>query len=336
MEDEAKMGAKMSESSTAVTDIWKHVFGFTDAAIVKCAIELGIPDVMMSLGGDSIKLSQLSLALGLGVPAPSLLRIMRFLANRGFFKFSLSHDRTDPAYSLTPLSKLLLKDGPGSLAPFILFQSHPAMVAPWHNMAARVRGEDMPYEKANGEDIWENMESNRELGRILDAGLACHARILVPALIEKWPELFDNVKTVVDVGGGNGSAMGRQERVINIGGDMFEEVPKADAAFLMWVLHDWSDNDCIRILRNCSDAVPKDKGKVIIVEAVIEEDEEEGQGDGLRGVRLTLDMAMMAHTKEGKERTRREWEYLLKEAGFSTHTINPIPAILHSVIQVFP
>ncbi|KAI4318660.1 hypothetical protein MLD38_032336 [Melastoma candidum] len=356
------MGAKMSgdESSTAVTDIWKYVFGFADAAIVKCAIELGIPDVMMSLSGDSIKLSQLSLALGLGVPAPSLLRIMRFLANRGFFKLSVSHYRNDPAYSLTPLSKLLLKDGPGSLAPLILFESHPAMVAPWHNMAARVRGEDMPYEKANGEDIWEHMESNRELGRILDAGLACHARILVPALIEKWPELFDNVKTVVDVGGGNGSAMGevtrmipsikainfdlphvvaevpRQERVINTGGDMFKEVPKADAAFLMWVLHDWSDNDCIRILKNCSDAVPKDKGKVIIVEAVIEEDEEEGEGDGLRGVRLTLDMVMMSHTKEGKERTRREWEYLLKEAGFSTHTINPIPAILHSVIQAFP
>ncbi|KAI4318663.1 hypothetical protein MLD38_032339 [Melastoma candidum] len=117
---------------------------------------------------------------------------------------------------------------------------------------------------------------------------------------------------------------------------MFEEVPKADAAFLMWVLHDWSDNDCIRILKNCSDAVPKDKGKVIIVEAVIEEDEEEGEGDELRGVRLTLDMVMMAHTKEGKERTRREWEYLLKEAGFSTHTIKPIPAILQSVIQAFP
>ncbi|KAI4318659.1 hypothetical protein MLD38_032335 [Melastoma candidum] len=155
------MGSK--ESSTAViTYGWKYVFGFADAAIVKCAIELGIPDVMMSLGGDSTKLSQLSLALGLGVPAPSLLRIMRFLASRGFFKLSVSHDRSDPAYSLTPLSKLLIKDGPGSLAPFILFKSHPAMLALWHNMAAHERAEDMPYEKANGDDLWEHLESNRE------------------------------------------------------------------------------------------------------------------------------------------------------------------------------
>ncbi|KAL0295804.1 UNVERIFIED_CONTAM: Acetylserotonin O-methyltransferase [Sesamum calycinum] len=56
---------------------------------------------------------------------------------------------------------------------------------------------------------------------------------------------------------------------------MFEIVPNADAAFLMSVLHDWGDDECIDILKNCREAIPKDTGKVMIVEAVI--DEGEGQ-----------------------------------------------------------
>ena len=40
---------------------------------------------------------------------------------------------------------------------------------------------------------------------------------------------------------------------------------------LQWVLHDWGDDDCIRILKKCREAIPIDKGKVIIVEAIIDE-----------------------------------------------------------------
>ncbi|KAL6217997.1 hypothetical protein ACLB2K_011214 [Fragaria x ananassa] len=59
--------------------------------------------------------------------------------------------------------------------------------------------------------------------------------------------------------------------------------------------------------RNCREAIPKDKGKVIILEAIIEEDELEE--DELTNVRLMLDMVMMTHTNTGKERTLKEWGY---------------------------
>ncbi|KAH1040462.1 hypothetical protein J1N35_042205 [Gossypium stocksii] len=116
----------------------------------------------------------------------------------------------------------------------------------------------------------------------------------------------------------------------NVGGDMFMSIPNADAAFIMfstffpfiiwsyminpysihcklqWVLHDWDDEECIKILKKCREAIPEDKGKVIIVEAVLEEDKE---GNELGFVGLMLDMAMMAHTDKGKERTLKEWSY---------------------------
>jgi len=92
-------------------------------------------------------------------------------------------------------------------------------------------------------------------------------------------------------------------------------------------------------LKKCREAISKEKGRVIIVEAVIEEKEEEGGGGGrrqrgLEDVGLMLDMVMMAHTNFGKERTLGEWEYVIKMAGFSSYTVKPIHAV-QSVILAF-
>ncbi|VVA15751.1 PREDICTED: (RS)-norcoclaurine, partial [Prunus dulcis] len=43
-----------------------------------------------------------------------------------------------------------------------------------------------------------------------------------------------------------------------------------------WVLHNWGDDECIRILKKCREAILENKGKVIIVEAVMDEKDERG------------------------------------------------------------
>src|ERR1044072_1747731 len=99
------------------------------------------------------------------------------------------------------------------------------------------------------------------------------------------------------------------------------------------ILHNWGDEDCIRILKNCREAVPKENGKVIIVDVVIEE--EGGKHDKLKDSGLMLDMAMMAYTESGKQRTLKEVEYLINMAGFSTFKVKEIKAV-QSVILAFP
>lgn len=96
-------------------------------------------------------------------------------------------------------------------------------------------------------------------------------------------------------------------------------------------MHDWGDDECIQILKKCREAIPEGKGKVIIVEAVMEEEEENKYKD----VGLMLDMVMMAHTNIGKERTLKEWAYVLSQAGFTTHTVKHIDAV-QSVIAAYP
>ncbi|GKA66738.1 caffeate O-methyltransferase family protein [Tanacetum coccineum] len=212
--------------------IWKFILGFTPMALVKCAIELGIADILEK---HESPMTLVDLALEIGCSQSSLYRIMRWLFGGG--------------------------DG----------------------TAIRSIVEAFPWIKG----------INYDLPHVVSVSPACNG-------------------------------------IEHVGGNMFDHVPKADGVLLMKVLHDWTEEDCIRILRNCRNAIPQD-GKVIIVDAIVgrKEDHE------FKEVGLLLDMVMIAHTSDGKERTIDEWSYVLHEAGFTRYTLKHIQTY-QSVIEVFP
>ncbi|XP_038888695.1 acetylserotonin O-methyltransferase-like [Benincasa hispida] len=343
---------KKEEEGQARVQIWKYIFGFVEMAIVKCVIELKIVDTIES-HGSSMTLSQLSSALNCS--SSLLYRIMRFLVPRGIFKQEITQENLT-SYAQTPLSRLLASSSKNSMAPFLLLESNPVMLAPWHGLSARIKGTgETPFEAAHGKDVWSFAAADPIHNIVINDAMSCTARVLtVPAILEDCPKIFEGIGSLVDVGGGNGTCLSMivktcpwikginfdlphvisssQEYVgvQHVGGNMFDSIPKADAAFFMWVLHDWDDETCIKILKNCRDAIPEKTGKVIIVEAVIEEKEENNLSD----VGLMLDMVMMAHTNNGKERTAKEWGYVLHQAGFTRYTITHIP-VVQSVIQGF-
>ncbi|GER34023.1 O-methyltransferase [Striga asiatica] len=353
--------ANDDEYLRAKSEIWSYVFGFTPMAVVKCAIELRIADTLESHGG-SMTISDLSAALGCSPPI--LGRIMRYLAHRGFFKQTRKLD--DPPekiyYAQTALSRMLMKDSDDSMIAFVMFESSPVMLAPWHKLSARARedGVGSAFEAAHVEDIWSYAAKNPEHSKLMDDAMSSHARVAVSEIVDQYPAAFEGVRTLVDVGGGDGTALRtlvklcpwvrginfdlphvvsvapRSDGVDHVEGDMFEKVPEADACFLMWVLHDWSDDECIQILKNCREAVPKDTGKVMIAEAVINEGGEKEEDEHMYAdVRLALDMVMLAHTEKGYERTIKEWDHVIKAAGFTKYTVRHIHAIV-SVIEAYP
>ncbi|KAL1565873.1 acetylserotonin O-methyltransferase-like isoform X1 [Salvia divinorum] len=309
------MDVKSIKEEKAEVEIWQYVFGFTPMAVVKCAIELEIADAVESRGG-AVSLPDLASAVAC---SPSALgRIMRYLTHRGFFEL---HESTNQ-YSNTPLSLLILKSGANSLAPLLVMEASPTMLAPWHGLGARAsRDGSSGFKAAHGEEIWEFGSQNPAQSKLFNDGMASHARRAVSEIVERYGGVFEGIGSLVDVGGGDGTALrciveacpwirginydlphvvsAAQQRqgVEHVAGDMFEHVPKADAAFIMWVLHDWSDDECVQILTKCREAVPKEPGKVIIAEAVIFEGEE----DKYRDVKLALGVAMLSHTDKGKE-----------------------------------
>ena len=97
-------------------------------------------------------------------------------------------------------------------------------------------------------------------------------------------------------------------------------------------MHDWTDESCVEILRNCKKAIPEKTGKLIIADIVLQTDD---QCDQLDDVRMVMDLAMFAVTTGGKERTEQEWKKLLEDGGFARYKIIKIPA-LESIIEAYP
>ncbi|KAH7862771.1 hypothetical protein Vadar_009268 [Vaccinium darrowii] len=102
--------------------------------------------------------------------------------------------------------------------------------------------------------------------------------------------------------------------VQHVGGDMFESVPKGDVIFMKWILHEWSDELCLKLLKNCWNALPE-SGKVIIVESILSENPQDN--DPISRIGFTVDMITWTMNPRGKERTEKEFEALAKAAGFA-------------------
>jgi hypothetical protein len=88
---------------------------------------------------------------------------------------------------------------------------------------------------------------------------------------------------------------------------MFNSAPPADAYMMKLILHDWNDDECVRILRNQHEAATPG-GRVFIVEHVIPSVQTS------RFAKL-FDIHMMCWGT-GRERTQEEYATLLEKAGW--------------------
>jgi caffeic acid 3-O-methyltransferase len=91
---------------------------------------------------------------------------------------------------------------------------------------------------------------------------------------------------------------------------------------LQWIIHDWEDEECVKLLRRSYEATPAN-GKVLIVEAVVEGGKETESMS--RRLGFLYDIAMMVYTTGGKERTEEEFKGLFQRAGFKSYTIINLP-----------
>lgn len=149
------------------------------------------------------------------------------------------------------------------------------------------------------------------------------------SVLETYPEtkgiLFD-LPDVVERAAPNVTASPSADRVRIVGGSFFDTVPSADLYLLKQILHDWSDEECITILRNVRSAI-NPGGRVAVVDFLMPDEPEPTAGMG-------TDIAMM-FWDTGRERKRDEFEKLFESSGFvlSRITANPNG---QSVIEAVP
>jgi hypothetical protein len=99
-------------------------------------------------------------------------------------------------------------------------------------------------------------------------------------------------------------------------GSFFDAIPTgADAYFMKHIIHDWGDEDCVRILRNCKTAMP-DHAKLLVCEKVVPPGIEPS-------VAKTMDLVMLVLTDGGRERSEQEFRDLFARAGLRLARVVP-------------
>jgi ubiquinone/menaquinone biosynthesis C-methylase UbiE len=145
---------------------------------------------------------------------------------------------------------------------------------------------------------------------------------LAVALLEKYPHLRG---VVLDVPALIPIAKERMKskddsvasRLEYIGGNMFISLPPADTYIFKHIIHDWDDDHCVRVLRNCRNTMQGD-GRIICIDSIVPP---MGDSGGLAA--KVTDIVMMSFIA-GKERTKGQWEHLYKDAGFRISAITPL------------
>jgi SAM-dependent methyltransferase len=233
---------------------------------------------------------------------------------------------------------------PGNLKDLFIAETDHVHWSSWEKAADAVRTGNPQPKPVFGLAAFEYYTKHRDEGEQFGKAMENVSGFAAQAVLEAYD--FSGVKTIMDVGGGNGSlallvlskhpemkgkvfdlpyiepqaklgiqAAGAAHRCEFHAGDFFQEVPKgADLHALKFILHDWNDEECVQILRCCRAALAPG-GKVLIVEMLVPE---EIRPDFV----MLMDLNMLVMTG-GRERTAKEFEKVLNDAGFEMTRVIP-------------
>ncbi|XP_054811301.1 probable O-methyltransferase 3 [Prosopis cineraria] len=338
---------------------WNLIFSFINSVSVKCAVDLGIPDIIHN-HGRPMPLSELIISLPIHASKATFVpRLMRLFVHNGLFsQQQVPENSSEEAYALTSASKLLLSDNTLSVTPLMHVVLNPVLMKPFFSLSSWFQNDDpTPFNTVHGKDLWEYAGQDPELNQMFNYAMASDAQIVTSVVIERCTGMFAGLESLVDVGGGTGTlakAIAKTFPLLKctvfdlphvvaglqgsgnlkyVAGDMFKEIPPANAILLKGILHDWNDGDCVKILKKCKEAITSNgnEGKVIVIDIMIEHDKKD---DKTIEAQLFSDMIMMALVT-GRERNEKEWANLIITSGFSDYKVTPVLGI-RSIIEVYP
>jgi orsellinic acid C2-O-methyltransferase len=286
------------------------------------------------------------LAAASGTDAPSLRRVIRLLASAGVFE-----EQASGAIALTALGQCLRTGVPGSAHAMVMLFAGERIQENWKELEYCVRTGNPAYRQRGIEDPFAEPQRTPDEAAAFDAAMADMTRLTAIAVAAAYD--FSRLRTVVDVGGGNGALLtgllkanphlrgivfdqpdatarartqiadsGLAARCEAIGGDFFKDVPAGgDAYLLKHVIHDWDDARAITILGNCRRAMRTD-GTLLIVEGVYPPRIDQSLAS--RGAAAN-DVNMLVNTG-GRQRSEAEFRSLYDGAGFTLRRLVPTTA----------
>ena len=336
------MSEQHADPATAVRRL---VEGFQVSQALHVAATMGIADLLV--GGSR---TSDELAAATRTHPPTLYRLLRALAS-----VDVLRELDGFRFELTPLGECLRSDVPNSVQGWAAFIGRPYFWQAWAALEHSVRTGENAFQHVHGTDVWSYRAARPDESAVFDRAMTSLSRRSSAALLAAYD--FGRFRTIVDVGGGNGAllagvlvanpklegtvfdlphvvehapALLAQAKVASrcrvVGGSFFESVPEgADAYILRAVIHDWSDEDSIRILSVVRRAIGAD-GVLLLIERVIAPPNEG------RDVKFS-DLNMLVGPG-GRERSREEYAAIFEASGFRLSAV--VPAGAYSLVEAAP
>ncbi|KAL4374308.1 hypothetical protein HN51_008105 [Arachis hypogaea] len=351
----------IDELFKAQAHLYRVMASYTLPMCVKWAIDLSIPNIIHNRHSHSISLSDLVSALNAPPPKTQYVqRIMRLLTHDGIFAVVVNEESKEEEYVLTPTSELLVKGTDHCVSAMAEYIINPTTVGFYNYLAKWTCDEkgQTTVETALGSSAgyWDFIHENPKELKIFNDGMESDSNVVRFALRD-CKSVFEGLDSLVDVGGATGNTakiiceafpklkcrvldlphvvagLPETENLKFFGGSMFDFIPHADAILFKWVLGNWSDDHCIQVLEKCKEAISGKSGggKVIIIDIVINENEDEHD---VMELKLFSDIAAMT-LLDGKERDEKDWKKLFLKAGFKNYKVFSIFGF-RSLIEVYP
>ncbi|MCF6155288.1 MAG: methyltransferase [Candidatus Brocadia sp.] len=321
--------------------------GHFRAQAIYVAAKLGIADLLKDGPKTINELSNATKA-----HAYSLYRLLRALASIDIFQ-----EEEEGRFGLTPLATTLQSDSTTSVLPGVLLAGSEFHWEAWSNLFHSVMTGESAFEHINGIRFFDYLAKNPDAGVTFDAWMTRSSEMQIPAIVNSYD--FSGYQTIVDIGGGHGSLLaailkanphlkgilfdmpevlrsakkirntGIEARCEMVSGDMFRSIPPGgDLYILKTVIHDWSDELSIKILRNCHAAMT-DQTRLLVIESIVP------TGNQPHFSKF-MDLNMLVLNHGGRERTEAEYRSLFHSAGFRlTNSIKtPSPLNLIEGIRI--
>jgi tRNA A58 N-methylase Trm61 len=316
----------MSQTSFFVS-IDELIGGYVHAQVVYVAAKLGLADLMCDRSRTVEDVAAL-----VEVNPDALRRMMVSLAHLGIFE-----QKENDTYQLAAGHEVLRSDHPHSIRSYVIVSGevyYRAFAELFHSVKTGKTGSEAAF----GKSFFAYLNEHPDVFEHFNTHMSRRMRWDIEAAMGAYD--FSPYKRVVDVGGGNGRLLslllqkypqmqailfdlpiaqtqakesleqaGVAKRCDLVSGDFFlDELPKGgDLYLLSLILHDWDDEQALRILQNCRQAMSSES-KLVLIEFLLQEQQE--------APRVAKEDLFMLVVTGGRERTSEQFCNLLSQAGF--------------------
>lgn len=316
----------MVQTEHPLVTLNRMIRGFQLSQAIHVAAVLGIADLLR----DGPRTSE-ELARATDAHPATLYRLLRALSAVGVFE-----EAPIRTFTLTPLSERLLTDRSDSIAGWAVLIGQEYFWNAWGNLLLGIKtGENIFPQLHDGMGVGEYREARPELNAVFNAAMTSGSRGVSNMILKAYD--FSQFNVIVDVGGSRGALLaailkanpsargvnfdqphvvsdvdlktvGVADRCELVGGSFFESVPAGGDAYIMKsIIHDWTDDESIEILKVCRKAMSP-QAKLLVIELVV------GPPNKGRATKFS-DLNMLA-LPGGRERTEEEFAHLFYQAGF--------------------